>query len=153
MKRNDASTQRVFIYIYLFNYLFISFCSGRRFDLKMVFKELLYNYVWKTNLTNCDFLIIFSETEKSIGSPCYVLLYGLGILNDNVTQCITKTCLYNFDPLKPHFYIVKLGFTGVYIIFLISAQKHRLWVPTIYVLSRNMRNIKVFYLKIFSFWR
>ena len=26
---------------------------------------------------------------------------------------------YNFDPLKPHFYIVKLGFTGVYIIFLI----------------------------------
>ena len=40
---------------------------------------------------------------------------------------ITKTCLYNFDPLKPHFYIVKLGFTGVYLIFLISAQKHRLW--------------------------
>ena len=38
-----------------------------------------------------------------------------------------KTCLYNFDPLKPHFYTVKLGFTGVYIIFLISAQKHRLW--------------------------
>ena len=31
---------------------------------------------------------------------------------------ITKTCLYNFDPLKPHFYIVKLGFTGVYIIFI-----------------------------------
>ena len=31
-------------------------------------------------------------------------------------------CLYNFDPLKPHFYIVKLGFTGVNIIFLISAQ-------------------------------
>ena len=35
---------------------------------------------------------------------------------------ITKTCLYNIDPLKPHFYIVKLGFTGVYIIFLISVQ-------------------------------
>ena len=32
---------------------------------------------------------------------------------------ILKTCLYNFDPLKPHFCIVKLGFTGVYIIFLI----------------------------------
>ena len=39
-----------------------------------------------------------------------------------------KTYLYNFDPLKPHFYIVKLGITGVYIIFLISAQKHKLWV-------------------------
>ena len=31
---------------------------------------------------------------------------------------MTKTYLYNFDTLKPHFYIVKLGFTGVYIIFL-----------------------------------
>ena len=41
---------------------------------------------------------------------------------------ITKTCLYNYDPLKPHFYIVKLGFTGVYIIFPISSQNHRLWV-------------------------
>ena len=35
---------------------------------------------------------------------------------------ITKTYLYNFDPLKPHFYVVKLGFTGVYIIFLISVK-------------------------------
>ena len=41
---------------------------------------------------------------------------------DAIIQSITKTYLYNFDPLKPHFYIVKLGFTGVYIIFLISAN-------------------------------
>ena len=34
---------------------------------------------------------------------------------------ITKSYLYNFDPLKPHFYIVKLGFTRVDIIFFISA--------------------------------
>ena len=33
----------------------------------------------------------------------------------------TKTYLYKFDPLKAHFYIVKLGFIGVYIIFHISA--------------------------------
>ena len=39
-------------------------------------------------------------------------------------QCITKRSLYNFDLLKPHFYIVKLGFTGVYIIFLFSVQNH-----------------------------
>ena len=66
---------------------------------------------------------------------------------------ITKTCLYNFDPLKPHFYIEKLGFTGVYIIFLIFAQnidceyslepprRGGSRVPTIYALSRNMKNI------------
>ena len=37
-------------------------------------------------------------------------------------QGITKTYLYDTDPLKPQFNIVKLGFTGVYIIVLISAQ-------------------------------
>ena len=38
------------------------------------------------------------------------------------TYCITKTYLYDFDHLIPHFYLVKLGFTWVYIISLISAQ-------------------------------
>ena len=46
----------------------------------------------------------------------------VSILYIKIRNDITKTCLYNFDSLKPHFYIVKLGFTGVYIIFLISAQ-------------------------------
>ena len=36
---------------------------------------------------------------------------------------ITKTYLCNVDPLKPHFYIVKLGFTGVHITFLILLKK------------------------------
>ena len=35
---------------------------------------------------------------------------------------ITKTYLYNFDPIEPHFHKVNLGITGVYIIFLMSAQ-------------------------------
>ena len=93
----------------------------------------------------------------------------MGGLRENYFLCITKTCLYNFDSHKPHFYIVKLEFTGVYIIFLILlkntdcgysfAKKHRLWVlvrtasprrfqrvPTIYVLSRNMKNIRFFFL-------
>ena len=51
---------------------------------------------------------------------CDFLFAFLHIMCSSVI--ITKTCLYNFDPLKPHFYIEKLGFTGVYIIFLISAQ-------------------------------
>ena len=75
-------------------------------------------------------------------------------------KVITKTCLYNIDPLKPHFYTVKLGFTGVYIIFLISAQKHSLWYslepprrggsneyPQVMFLSRIMKNIRVFIVK------
>ena len=79
---------------------------------------------------------------------------------------IMKTCLYNFDPLKPHFYLVKLVFTGVYIIILISAQNHRLWhslepprrggsneYPQSTFLSRNMKKkYQNFYPEIFIFF-
>ena len=41
------------------------------------------------------------------------------------TQSSRKHAPNNFDPIKPYFYVVKLGFTEVYIIFIISAQKHR----------------------------
>ena len=58
-------------------------------------------------------------------------LHAFNVLTNIMKQSvktITKTCLvYKFDPLKPNFYIVKLEVTGVYVIFLISAQKHRLW--------------------------
>ena len=37
---------------------------------------------------------------------------------------ITKTYLYNFDPLKPHFYIVKLGYRGVYTFFFLFLLKN-----------------------------
>ena len=67
-----------------------------------------------------------------------------------------QTCLCNVHPLTPHFYIVKLRFTGVNIIF---ALKHRLWVlvrtasraPTINVLSKNKKNITFCHLKITIF--
>ena len=35
---------------------------------------------------------------------------------------IRKTCPYNEYPLKPHFYIEKLGFAGVYLFFLFLLQ-------------------------------
>ena len=61
----------------------------------------------------------------------------LNFLQENA-DIITKTYLYNFDPHRPHFYLVKLGFTGVYIIFPISAQKHRLWVLVRTASSRRL---------------
>ena len=70
---------------------------------------------------------------------------------------ITKTCLYNVDPFKPHFYIVKLGFTGVYTIFLISAKKHRLSAEAVLTSTYNLcfeqkyEKYQNFYLKIFIF--
>ena len=41
---------------------------------------------------------------------------------------IMITCPCNEHPFTPHFYIVKLQFTRVYIFFLIFALKHRSWV-------------------------
>ena len=35
-----------------------------------------------------------------------------------ITRIITKTRLYNFDPLKPHFYIVNWGLQGYALFFL-----------------------------------
>ena len=50
------------------------------------------------------------------------------VMQQRKCPIITKTYLYNTDPLKPHLYVVKLGFTEVYMIFLFSAKKHRSWV-------------------------
>ena len=52
----------------------------------------------------------------------------IGRLGNLMFQFITKTCPCNEHPFTSHFYIVKLGFTGVYLFFLIFAPKHRLWV-------------------------
>ena len=107
-----------------------------------------------------------NNKSSSYMSPYMCYIYVFSLFNRFVPYIndITKTCLYNFDHLKPHFYIVKLGFTGLYIIFLIFAQKHRLkvlvrtasprrfWrVPTISVLSRNRKNNIVFFYANFQF--
>ena len=77
---------------------------------------------------------------------------------------ITRTYLYYFDPLKPHFYIVKLGFTGVCFIFLISAQNIDCGYslepprrggsneyPQSMFWAEIRKNIRIFFLKIFFF--
>ena len=82
---------------------------------KSVFVLHLY-FFWclrRAAIRHCGVSWIFSL--KFIPRMCLFLCLS-------VLFIITKTRLYNFDPIKHHFYIVKLGFTGVYIIFLISAQ-------------------------------
>ena len=75
------------------------------------------------------------------------------------SQIITKTYRYNADLLKPQFYIVELGFTWVYINFLIFAQNidcgyrggSNEYQQSMF-LSKNMKNIRFFfYLKMFIF--
>ena len=80
-----------------------------------------------------SFIFLWNNKEEKTNTPTISTTY-----NGIIKIYITKTCIYNFDPLKPHFYIVKLGFTGVYIIFLISAQKHRLWAEAVLTSTYNL---------------
>ena len=58
-------------------------------------------------------LIHFSKRQKSTSAE---------------KRAARKHAYIMLTPLNPTFIKVKLGFTGVYIIVLIYAQKHRLWV-------------------------
>ena len=96
----------------------VSWCS--------MWSGLIHLWIWTNPLSEKG---VLEKINKTSGKKCsdkvlkpnhqsmFILMRWLAVKHH-----ITKTCLYNFDPLKPHFYIVKLGFTGVYIIFLISAQ-------------------------------
>ena len=66
----------------------------------------------------CKLVELFINPNEKVAQ---LLFYSVFIMK-------TYLIVYTFDPFISHFYIVQLGFTGVYIIFLISAQKHRLWV-------------------------
>ena len=64
-----------------------------------------------------------------------------------------ENILYNFDPLKHHFYIVKLGLTGVYIRFLISARRGGSYeYPQSMFWAEIWKNIRIFCLITFLFW-
>ena len=57
------------------------------------------------------------------GSEFYPKAFYKDPSNKEIPVSIAKTRLYNFDPIESHFYIVKLGFTGVHIIFLVFLKK------------------------------
>ena len=75
---------------------------------------------------------------------------------------ITKTCLYNFDPIKPHFYTGGLQGYTLFFLFLLknigcgySLEPPRRGGSNEYLnlcFEQKYENIRSFYLKIFSFW-
>ena len=95
-------------------------CAGRVFvkEYLMIFWDIFFLFLHKN--------ICFYYSLNGFYQGTSTEYHNIDFMEE--LRNITKTCLYNFDPLKPHFYIVKLGFKGVYIIFLIFAKKHRLWV-------------------------
>ena len=67
-----------------------------------------------------------------------------------------KNMLYNFDPLKAHFYTVKLGLQGYTIFFLfllknVDCGYSFLMSPHNLCFEQKFENMKIFYPKIFNF--
>ena len=75
----------------------------------------------KIKITPIHFLVLC--TYDFCISLLWIYLYVQSNFNHSNIFGITKIYLYNFDPLKPHFYIIKLAFIGVYIIFFLFLLK------------------------------
>ena len=90
-------------------------------------------------LFRCEFFLLndcllsevksFNQTYHSVYSKVYLMHAPANIFHGNAEVLLMlfycfpsqKHAYIILTPLKSHFYIVKLGFTGVYIILLISA--------------------------------
>ena len=116
-------------------------------------------------ITACVVRKLYKGPFCALGIMCFWYVHIVAVKNCLYLHNITKTRLYNFDPLEPHFYIVKLGFTGVYIIFLISAQNIDCGYslepprrggsneyPQSMFWAEIWKNIRFFSLKIYIFW-
>ena len=68
--------------------------------------------------SSCGHLEFFDRGHSKYTLPKRVQKPAEPVLARTPVQVIMKTSPCNVYPLTPHFYIVKLGFTGVYIIFL-----------------------------------
>ena len=71
--------------------------------------------------TDIYFFIEIGSVRVSQERKCFLetqnTCESMGISEKVTIKHHENIMLYNFDPLKPHFYIIKLGVTGVYIIF------------------------------------
>ena len=112
---------------------------------------LLYSAAYKYTAW-CKFCICFRKLN------CFVLT------STCLLYVVKDKKLYSLSPNKisvlfcsiifTHFYIVKLGFIGVYIIFLISAKNHRLWIlVSFFVSSFRFRMLQFHVIKQISSWK
>ena len=93
------------------------------------------------------------QDKAKIGIPqwwCYCPF--LGTIRVDQKRSSRRSCLYKFYPLKPHFYKVKLVFTGVYIIFHISTRGGSNEYPQSMFWAEIWKISEIFIWFYFSFW-
>ena len=119
----------------------------------------------KTSPNNTKYTIVHVHPRKLQISMCIYADYPRVPVNLGSLKSNHETCLYNFNSLKPHFYIGKLGFIGLYIISLISAKNidcgYSLEPPwwggsneylQSMVWAEIWKNIRIFLCEKFHFW-
>ena len=78
----------------------------------------IVHWAWQSHFV--DQILSHSEDRLVMYAAVIIIILPTMILRSS----ITKTSPCNEDPLTSHVYIVKLGFTGVCIFFIIFAPKH-----------------------------
>ena len=155
------------------NSTFLLLTGIQTFNLHIFFLQTLFNVlIYHSSFRHTCISVCACPTNRDIlpGPPILWEVFFLPLvrfLPSTPERCvlltITKTRLYNFDPIKPHFYIVKLGFTGVYIIFLfllknidcgysLNSLNRSNEYPQSMFWTEIRKKLAFFYMKIFNFW-
>ena len=109
-----------------FNFFFFFFFLVKKKQISNICSVFFSPEFERERVFDCSYAIwslFWNNQSKSIRSLHQESWLGLY----NIVLRVTAIPIYIW-PLKPHFYIEKQGFTGGYINFLISAQKHGLCV-------------------------
>ena len=124
------------------------FCSKGTVPLELAHEKTSITVACEHQCPRSHCLDLQSDQDlmKNISANCHLLL---------PSKCLTsqKHTFITLTPLNPTFIWTNWGLQGIQHFFLISSQKHRLWVlvrttsarrfygvSKIYVLSRNMKN-------------
>ena len=81
--------------------------------------KFLESYLTPVTISSAFFVNFSNIISMSLTVCLYMMV---DVMHPVVIQFIRKTCPCNEYPLKPHFYIEKLGFAGVYLFFLFLLQ-------------------------------
>ena len=127
----------------------------RKWESRFKAKISVYNYRqknWKwlkavTTVLSDQYRCRFQPVLYDLDLPCRFRYFSVQfnwpvrVETSLSVKNITKTYLYNADPHKPQFYIIKLGLQGHTLFFLIFAQKHRLWILRTASVLRSTYNL------------
>ena len=86
------------------------------------FRSKNWTYRIKQLMDDCNTGDLFTTGSENINKSFILNRISEYLKTQDNQTCIRKTCPCNEYPLKPHFYIVKLGYAGVDLFFLFLLQ-------------------------------